>query len=200
MLITKSPDGPNFRGGIQSGQIWSNEEKKGSSHTYAVCGMQKTRFGWNLNHFWTHQKNAIFGGSFWGTKICHTNKKGGRCTSRMSDKYKKLGLVGIQAAVLWDVLITNFRKKHKSRRVKRGQNWSNDENNGSLNIYRLWGIQKNRFGWNPENFRTDARTHARTDGRTERTNSIVPVENFFFGGDKNNGSWNIYGVQGIQKK
>ena len=38
-----------------------------------------------------------------------------------------------------------------------------------------------------------------TDGRTERTNSIVPVENFFFGGDKNNGSWNIYGVQGIQK-
>ena len=62
MLITKSPDGPNFRGGIQSGQIWSNEEKKGSSHTYAVCGMQKTRFGWNLENFWTHQKNTSFGG------------------------------------------------------------------------------------------------------------------------------------------
>ena len=41
--------------------------------------------------------------------------------------------------------------------------------------------------------------YGRTDARTERTNSIVPVENFFFGGDKNNGSWNIYGVQGIQK-
>ena len=118
MLITKSPDGPNFRGGIQSGQIWSNEEKKGSSHTYVVFGMQKTRFGWNLKNFWTHQKNASFGGSFWGTKICHMNQKGGRCASRMSDKYKKLGLVGIQAAVLWDVLITNFRKKHKSRRLK----------------------------------------------------------------------------------
>ena len=173
MLITKSPDGPNFRGGIQSGQIWSNEEKKGSSHTYAVCGMQKTRFGWNLNNFWTHQKNASFGGSFWGTKICHMNKKGGRCTSRMSDEYKKLGLVGIQAAVLWDVLITNFRKKRKSRRVKRGQNWSNDENNGSLNIYRLWGIQKNRFGWNPENFRTHARTHG-----TDQFHS--PLRKFFF--------------------
>ena len=139
--------------------------------------MQKTRFGWNLNNFWTHQKNASFGGSFWGTKICHMNKKGGRCTSRMSDEYKKLGLVGIQAAVLWDVLITNFRKKRKSRRVKRGQNWSNDENNGSLNIYRLWGIQKNRFGWNPENFRT----HGRTDGRTDGTDQFhSPLRKFFF--------------------
>ena len=33
--------------------------------------------------------------------------------------------------------------------------------------------------------KTFGRTHARTHGRTERTNSIVPVENFFFGGDKN---------------
>ena len=167
-----------FSGGYTK---WSNLvewRKKGVlAHLRGVWNAKKTRFGWNLNNFWTHQKNASFGGSFWGTKICHMNKKGGRCASRMSDKYKKLGLVGIQAAVLWDVLITNFWKKHKSRRVKRGQNWSNDENNGSLNIYRLWGIQKNKFGWNPENFRTHARTH----GRTERTNSIVPSENFFFG-------------------
>jgi len=185
VLITKSPDGPNFRGGIQSGQIWSNEEKKGSSHTYVVCGMQKTRFGWNLNNFWTHQKNAIFGGSFWGTKICHTNKKGGRCTSRMSDKYKKLGLVGIQAAVLWDVLITNFRKKSLGglKGVKIGRitkitgPWTSIDYE-ELKKIGLVGIQKT-FGL----------THARTDGRTERTNSIVPVENFFSAGTITSISW-----------
>ena len=171
-----------FSGGYTK---WSNLvewRKKGVlAHLRGVWNAKKTRFGWNLNNFWTHQKNASFGGSFWGTKICHMNKKGGRCTSRMSDEYKKLGLVGIQAAVLWDVLITNFRKKHKSRRVKRGQNWSNDENNGSLNIYRLWGIQKNRFGWNPENFRTDARTDARTHARTDGTDQFhSPRRKFFF--------------------
>ena len=143
-------------GGVYKVVKFGRMKKKRGPRTPTRCvECKKTRFGWNLNNFWTHQKNASFGGSFWGTKICHMNQKGGRCASRMSDKYKKLGLVGIQAAVLWDVLITNFRKKHKSRRLKRGQNWSNDENNGSLNIYRLWGIKKNRFGWNPENFRTD---------------------------------------------
>ena len=169
---------PIFGGVYKVVKFGRMKKKKGSSHTYVVCGMQKTRFGWNLNNFWTHQKNASFGGSFWGTKICHTNKKGGRCTSRMLDEYKKLGLVGIQAADLWDVMITNFRKKHKSRRLKRGQNWSNDETNGSLIIYRLWGIQKNRFGWNPENFRTDRRTDGqtdrRTDGQTDGRNGPIP--------------------------
>ena len=157
MLITKSPDGPNFRGGIQSGQIWSNEEKRGPrTPTWCVECKKLGLVGiWTI--FGRTKKTQVSGAHFEGPKFVIWTKKGGRCTSRMSDKYKKLGLVGIQAAVLWDVLITNFRKKRKSRRVKRGQNWSNDENNGSLNIYRLWGIQKNRFGWNPENFRTDGR-------------------------------------------
>ena len=49
-------------------------------------------------------------------KIYLMHQKGGRCTSRGSDEYKKQLLVGVQALYLWDVVFTKCPIVHQKQK------------------------------------------------------------------------------------